>query len=91
MAYKTILLAVFGEGGLGTEAAAFLQGETGIFADFYGNFDRVLLSEDSVWFSGERRENLCRRLLQKALEIPPAKWAERQQVLMSYLPLQGFF
>jgi penicillin amidase len=89
VAYRAILLAVFGEGGLGGQAAAFLHGETGIFADFYANFDRVLMSQHSTWFSGEERDELYRRVLQNALQISPAKWAKRQHVLMSYLPFQG--
>jgi penicillin amidase len=87
--YELLLLTVFGQGGLGTEAAAFLRGETGIFVDFYANFDLVLLKEDSLWFSGERRGDLYRRVVNKALEIQPEPWGKHQKILMSYLPLQG--
>jgi penicillin amidase len=89
--YESLLLTVFNEGGLGVEAVAFLYSETGTFADFYANFDAVLLAEDSLWFSNERREDLYRRVLSASLKVRPASWGERQQVLMSYLPFQGKF
>lgn len=76
VAYKTILLAVFGDGGLGTQAGAFLHGETGIFADFYANFDRVLMNQHSTWLSGERREDLYGRVVENALQISPQKLGE---------------
>lgn len=89
--YESLLMAVFGEGGFGTEPFAFLHGETGTFVDFYANFDRVLLAEDSMWFSGQRRDDLYRRITATALDVQPQPWGVRQQILMSYLPFQGRF
>ena len=87
--YESLLQTIFGGGGLGTDIAVFLRSETGTFADFYANFDRVLLAEDSLWFSGERRDDIYRRVLTQALKIKPKAWREKQRILMSYLPFQG--
>jgi penicillin amidase len=87
--YKALLVAVFGEGGLGTEVVRFLFTEAGTFADFYYNFDRVLLTENSAWFCGQQRDDLYRRIIADALKIPIWSWGSRQKLLMSYLPFQG--
>lgn len=87
--YASLLQTVFGQGGLGRDVSVFLQSETGTFADFYANFDRVLLAEHSLWFSGEQRDDIYRRVLTQALKIKPKAWREKQRVRMSYLPFQG--
>ncbi|MCK5101236.1 MAG: penicillin acylase family protein, partial [Cyclobacteriaceae bacterium] len=53
MIYRSLLHEVFGET-LGKSLVEFLQNETGIFIDFYGNFDAILLAEESVWFKGKK-------------------------------------
>jgi len=52
--YKRLYREVFGTGGLGETAVSYLDKQTGIFVDFYFNFDQVLLSETSAWFNGNR-------------------------------------
>jgi penicillin amidase len=86
--YEKLLLTVFGKSGLG-EATRFLWEETGVFVDFYSNFDRVLLAEGSLWFDGRSRDDVYRSVLEEALSIEPRPWRARQRVMVSYLPFQG--
>ncbi len=62
--YRQLLLVVFGDGGLGEDVVRHLLSGTGIFIDFYDNFDRVILDQDSPWYAlredGRDRDALFR-------------------------------
>ena len=85
--YRALLLEVFGKRGVGEKVAEFLCAETGIVADFYHAFDRVLLSERSSWFGEESRDDLFRRVLAKALQTEPRTWGEAQKIEMKNIML----
>jgi penicillin amidase len=87
--YEAILQEVFGEKGLGRAATEALAADTGIFGDFYGNFDRVLLSERSSWFGNESRDVIYRRVLGKALDTRIKTHGEHQQITLTHLLFQG--
>jgi penicillin amidase len=88
--YQSLLLGVFGEGGLGPAVGEYLWKESGTFADFHHNFDRVLLSERSAWFRGEERDTLYRRAAEKALAVDPVlEWGDVQRVTLSHLLFGG--
>ena len=70
---------------LGAEVGRYLQDETGIMADFFINFDRVLLAEDSVWFGGRSREAIYRAALTEALAAEPKAWGATRQLTFSHL------
>lgn len=96
--YRALFAEVFGAV-LGSEIVAHLQGETGIFVDFYGNFDAVLLSEDSPWFGGRSREELFRAAFDRAAgewrwedgsgEGGPPPWGEVNQITLRHILLGG--
>jgi penicillin amidase len=87
--YRALLEEVFGRGGLGAEAVAFLGRETGIFADFYANFDRVLLSERSAWFGDRTRDEAFRAAAERALAVEPRPWGASQEVTLSHILFGG--
>jgi penicillin amidase len=87
--YDALCLEVFGRNGLGEEVARYLSRQTGIFCDFYWNFDRILLSEDSAWFGGEDRETLYRRAASEALQVEPQPWGKVRRVRMNHLMFGG--
>lgn len=89
--YQGLLSEVFGTNGVGEGVCSFLSSETGIFVDFYQNFDKILLSESSAWFKGEARESLYRRLAEKTLDIPVKTWGAARQFTMSHLLFGGRF
>jgi penicillin G amidase len=87
--YRELHREVFGENGLGERAVAHLDGETGVFADFYQSFDRVLLSGTSAWFGGERREAIWRKAAERALAASAEPWGTGRRVTMSHILFGG--
>lgn len=83
--YKELLNEVFGKNGFGEDAYRFLEDETGIFIDFYQNFDNVLLSDNSVWFNGRTREELYKKVAEKALDCKAKTWGSGQKFRMAHL------
>jgi penicillin amidase len=87
--YRALWRDVFGKGGLSDSVAEFLLSETGLPGDFIAAFDRVLLSEHSVWFGLESRDALFRRVAAKALEVTPRAWGEVHKLPLSHLLFGG--
>jgi penicillin amidase len=87
--YKALLVEVFGTH-LNTKVTNYLLAETGIFIDFYENFDRVLLSENSLWFNSKNREELYKEIINKTLNsIEIKKWGEKNKLLFKNIFFDG--
>ena len=86
--YRALVRDVFGRV-CGTTVVDFIQGETAIVADFYANFDAVLLRAESVWYGDEGRDAAFRRIAAEALVGPLETWGERQRVHIRHLLLGG--
>ncbi len=87
--YRELYREVFGKNGFGAEANEFLDKHTGIFNDFYINFDNILLSEHSLWFGGRKREDLYLRAAEKALKEPPQKWGNTRKLMLKNILFNG--
>ncbi|MBW2249519.1 MAG: penicillin acylase family protein [Deltaproteobacteria bacterium] len=87
--YKELYLEVFGKHGFSTEAVEHIDKHTGIFNDFYINFDRILLSENSLWFGNRTREDLYFQAAEKALKSQPEKWGNTRKVMMKNILFDG--
>jgi len=87
--YKNLYFDVFGRNGFGTEAVTFLDEHSGIFNDFYINFDRILLSEQSSWFGKKTRKEIYIQAAEKALTAPPEKWGHIRKVIMKNILFDG--
>ncbi len=94
--YHKLYREVFGRHGMGIAALDFLFNETGTFIDFYQNFDRVLLAEESPWFEGQSREALWQQAAIRAFEAADCSptgqlktWGEANQFVMQHLILGG--
>jgi len=87
--YRRLYREVFGKGGFGEEVVGHLAEETGIFVDFYLNFDRVLLGERSEWFGGRSREEIYSKVAIEAMVIEPRTWGEVQCYMMRHLLFGG--
>jgi penicillin amidase len=85
--YTALRREVFGPG-LGRQTVDYLERETGLFADFYDAFDRVLLAERSAWFAGATREQIYRRVA-AALPAEARRWGESRQLVLRHLLLGG--
>lgn len=86
--YRQLLVDVFGAV-CGDDVVRYLTGETGVLADFYANFDEVLLRDYSVWYRGEAREVVWTRAASRALQGEAKPWGSRQRTLMKHLILGG--
>jgi penicillin G amidase len=87
--YKELYREVFGKNNMGIGVIDFLKSETGTFVDFYLNFDRILLMENSSWFNGQKREDIYKKSLEKILKMKPKKWGEVQKVIFKHILLGG--
>ncbi|MBU2510177.1 penicillin acylase family protein [bacterium] len=87
--YKELYLEVFGINGLGEATVTFLANETGAFIDFYDNFDRILLSEKSIWFGNRSRNEIYGKAVEKALAIKPKRWGDGRTFLMTHILFEG--
>jgi penicillin amidase len=86
--YRALVAEVFGAV-CGAEMLRHLLDETGILADFYANFDAVLLCADSVWFGAAGRDAVYGRVAARVLTEPAGTWGERQQLVMKHVLLGG--
>ncbi len=87
--YRELYKEVFGKNGMGEPAVAFLQTATGMFNDFYVNFDRILLSENSAWFSGRTRTEIWKKAADAILSIEPKPWGDSQQLMLENIFFAG--
>ncbi|MGD2272802.1 MAG: penicillin acylase family protein, partial [Desulfobacterales bacterium] len=87
--YKALYLEVFGKHGFGNAAVEHLAEHTAIFSDFYLHFDRILLSENSLWFGGRTRKELYLQAAEKALTAKPQKWGNVQKVILKNIFFDG--
>ncbi len=86
--YRTLLLDVFGRV-CGPEVVDAMLNDTPVVADFFAQFDRVLLDEDSSFYGDEGREATWRRVAEACLPAAPVPWGEKQQITMSHILLGG--
>lgn len=87
--YQELYREVFGRNGMGEKVIDFLAARTGVFIDFYENFDRILLAPQSAWFGGRTREELYRKAAERALAVEPREWAQDRQITMAHILLGG--
>ncbi len=87
--YRRLAGLIFGELNLGNEVFSYVLDKTILFHDFYGNFDRIMLSKDSTWFNGKKREELYEEAIERALEEEPETYGKGRKVMMKNLLLGG--
>jgi penicillin amidase len=89
--YLELFHEVFGNStaAFGGAVAEHLVNETCLFCDFYGNFDRVLLSEQSIWFGPRSRTEVFRAALGRALPVSPEAYGRRRKLHLRHLLFGG--
>ncbi len=86
--YHSLLKVVFGDNGLGRSVISYLLEETGIFNDYYGNFDTILLKSKSAWFNG-KKEVLFKRAIEEGLRCKAKPYGKTRKVMISHLLFGG--
>ena len=87
--YHQLLRRVFGLNEWGEAVFDFVDKETGLFADFYGNFDAVLLKEKSPWFGDKTREEIFKEAVQEGLKASPKTYGETRLITMTNIFFGG--
>ncbi len=85
--YAELVREVFSS--VGGEIVDFIAGETGLVADFYYNFDRILLAPKSAWFGSRSREEIYRDAASRALKEKPRTWGSVHRIEMKHLLFGG--
>ena len=86
MIYRSLYHEVFGAA-LGLNLIDFLQNQSGVFVDFYANFDTILLADKSTWFLGKERNEIYSKAINSALKMEPKKWGDINQITLTHLVL----
>ncbi len=84
--YDALLDTVFGSV-LGDRLVRYARTETGLFAGFYANFDRVLLDADNPWYTRPRHE--IWREAAEGLDGELEPWRTRREATMRHILLGG--
>lgn len=88
--YSALRQQVFGKSGLGKDVITHLADQTGIFIDFYQNFDRVLLNESSGWHADQTRDQSFIAAFEVAAKAHDGRqWKEKNALPFVNLLLQG--
>ena len=87
--YRQLIIEVFGKRGFGKDIIKFIDRETGLFIDFYANFDRILLSENSLWFESRSRDDLFKGVLDKILPGKVNRWGKSRNIIMKNILFDG--
>jgi len=88
--YSCLLHEVFGNV-IGNEVLNFIETETGYITDFYANFDRILLSENSIWFKDRTQQEIFRTAIEQGLRANESTWGERNFITMENILVGGKF
>ncbi|HNU92630.1 MAG TPA: penicillin acylase family protein [Spirochaetota bacterium] len=87
--YLALLNTVFGDNGMGREVVDWVMNETGLFNDYYGNLDEILMNPRSAWFEGRPREELFKRAIKEGLTAKPEPYGKTRLVTLSHLLFGG--
>ncbi|HMW61828.1 MAG TPA: penicillin acylase family protein, partial [Leptospiraceae bacterium] len=88
--YEFLLEEVFGSV-FGKQVWTHIRTETGILTDFFGNFDRILLSRKSKWFGSKSRDDLFSAALTRALSEEVKAYGSGQNLILKHIILGGKF
>lgn len=86
--YAQLLMEMFGPA-CGAEVIDHLRDATGIFIDFYQNFDRVLVAESSPWLGERTRYDVWRAALGKVSGQIPVPWGDRNRITLTQIFFGG--
>jgi len=87
--YRELYREVFGVMGMGKDIFDFMAAETGVFVDFYHCFNRILLSEKSIWFNGRSQKDLFETIAEQALKVKPESWRKNRKFMLKHLLFGG--
>lgn len=87
--YRELLVEMFAPQGLGEPVVQHLVDATGIFIDFYANFDQVLTAGDSPWLGGRTLESVYRVAFDRINGDESLRWGDVNQVVLTNILFLG--
>jgi len=87
--YRNLLIEMFGQGGAGEPVVEHLIDATGVFIDFYRNFDRVLLADESPWLGDRDLATVYRTAFDRVGDDADQRWGDVNRVMMTHILLGG--
>lgn len=87
--YRAIIDVVFGDHGLGREVVDHIFSKTGLFNDYFGNFDRILEKPSSAWFDGEEPASLLQQGIDAGLRVETVPYGRTRSITLSHLLFGG--
>ncbi len=81
--YLALVKLVFGEMGFGKEIMSQAMEKTTLFPMLHGNFDAVLLKEESVWFGDQSRADLFKEAIQRGLAAPALRHGQTRRIFIN--------
>ena len=88
--YRALIDTVFGPT-FSRDVIGYLADETGMLADFFVNFDNVLLSEASPWFDArfDDRDAVYQHAVDIAMHETPRRWGDGRSLSLSHMLFGG--
>lgn len=86
--YAQLLVEMFGPA-CGAPVIEHLRDASGIFIDFYQNFDRVLVAESSPWLGERSRQDVWSAALAQVADQVPEPWGERNRITLTNIFFGG--
>lgn len=83
--YRAMLLRVFGDHGFGRETVNYLLDETGLFNDYFGNFDNIIFNRKSAWFRTGTREDVLRMAVDEGLRKKAGPYGKTRKLYFKHL------
>lgn len=88
--YACLREEVFGESGLGEEVIRHLSSQSGVFIDFYQDYDRAILNPDSRWHETKTRDQAFLDAFEKAQQqYQGARWKDVNRLVFVNQLFQG--
>jgi len=87
--YRELLVEMFASDGIGESVVGYLADTTGIFIDFYANFDRVLTAKESPWLGERSLESVFHAALERVDLSETRTWGDVNQVTMTNVLFSG--
>ncbi len=86
--YGALLLEMFGPA-CGAPVVEHLADATGIFIDFYQNFDRLLVADQSPWLGERTRDDVWSAALARVADAVPIAWGAQNQLTLTNMFFSG--
>ena len=87
--YRELLIEMFAPEGMGQPVVDHLVDATGVFIDFYRNFDRILVSPDSAWLGDRDLDSVYSNAFGRVDPNEDRRWGEVNRVTLTHILLGG--